>query len=91
MPVEETKARIAVDVRHARRHVVHDQPQLGLAGAQRLLRLLEAVDVVHQHERAVHIARRRRVGHDADGHPAPRAARAGDQAIERGRFALERA
>ena len=60
-------------------------------GAQRFLRLLQAVDVVHQHERAVHVAGRRRVGNHADGHPAPRAARARHQPIEGGRLALERA
>ena len=88
--VDEPVAVLAVDVRHARRHVVHDQPQLGLGGAQRFLRLLEPVDVVHQHERAVHLARRPGVRHHADRHPAAHAARARDQPVEGGRFALQR-
>ncbi len=65
VPIEEAVAIVAVDVRHARRHVVHDEAQRRLGIAQRLLRLLQAVDVVHQHERAVHFARRPR-------RPAPR-------------------
>ena len=70
VPVHEPVAVVAVDVGHARRHVVHDEPQLGFRCAQRFLRLLQAVDVVHQDERAVHVARRRRVGDHADRHPA---------------------
>ena len=90
VPVQEPIAVFAIDVSHARRHVVHDEPQLGLARAQRLLRLLQAMDVVHQHECAVHLARRRRVGHHPNGHPALRASCSRNQTIERGRFAVQR-
>ena len=89
--VEEPVAVVAVDVGDARRHVVHDEPQLGFGRAQRFLRLLQAVDVVHQHERARHVAGRRRVGHHADRHPPRLAVGARDEAIELGRLALERA
>ena len=91
MPVDEAEAEVAVDVGDARRDVVHDEPQLGLGRAQRLLRLLQAVDVVHQHERAVHLARGGGVRHDADRHPAAHAVRARNEPVERGRLALERA
>ena len=90
VPVQEPVTVFAIDISHPRRHVVHDEPQLDFAGAQRLLRLLQAMDVVHQHECAVHLARRRRVGHHPDGHPALGPARSRNEAIERGRFAVQR-
>ena len=85
--VDEPEAIVPVDVRHARRHVVHDEPELGFARAQRLLGLLQAMDVVHQHERAGDLALCAHVRNDADGHPPPHAIRAGDQAVERRRLA----
>ena len=54
--VQESEARVAVDVGHACRHVVHDEAQLGFARTQRLLGLLQPVDVVHEHECAAHFA-----------------------------------
>ncbi len=89
--VQKPVAIFAIDVRHARRHVVHDEPQLAFRRAQRFLRLLQAMDVVHQHERAVDFAGRTGIRHDADRHPAARAVRAGHEAVERRRLALERA
>ena len=91
VPIEEAVAIVAVDVRHPRRHVVHDEAQLRLRRAQRLLRLLQAVDVVHQHERAVHFAGGRGIGHHANRHPAPHAVRARHQPVEGRGFALHRA
>ncbi len=91
MPVDEAEAEFAVDVGDARRNVVHDEPQLGLRRAQRLLRLLQPMDVVHQHERAVHLARGGSVRHDPYRHPAFHAVRARHKPVERGRLALERA
>ena len=85
------EAVVAVDVRHARRHVVHDEPQLRLARAQRFLRLLQPMDVVHQHERAGDLALRAHVRNDADGHPPAHAVGARDEAVERRRFAAQRA
>ena len=89
--VEEPIAVLAIDVRDARRHVVHDEAQLRFGRAQRFLRLLQSVDVVHQDERARHVAGRRRIGHDADRHPPRLAVGARDEAIEFGRLAVERA
>ena len=89
--VQEPVVIVAIDVRDARRHVVHDEPQLRLGRAQRFLRLLQSVDVVHQHERARHVARRRRIGNHADRHPARLAVGAGNEAVEFRRLAVERA
>ena len=90
MSIQEPVAILAIDVRDARRHVVHDQAQLGFRRPQRFLRLLQAVDVVHQDERARHLAGRRRIGNDADRHPARNAERPRDQPVEFGRLAVER-
>jgi hypothetical protein len=87
--VEEPEAVLAVDVGDPRRHIIHDQPELGFARAQRLLRLLQAMDVVHQHERAGDLALRAHVGHDADGHPASHAIGARHEPVEGGRFAAQ--
>ena len=89
VPVEEPIAVFAIDISHASRHVVHDQPQFGLAGAQRFLRLLQAMDVVHQHECAVHLARRRRVGDHADGHPSLCSTGPRNETVERRRFTVQ--
>ena len=91
MAVEEPVAIVAINVGNARRHVVHNQPQFDLRRAQCVLRLLESVNIVHQHERAMNFPRCRRVGHDADRHPAPDAIRPRHQPIERRRLAVQRA
>ena len=56
--IEESITIVAIDVRHARWHIVHDEPQLAFGCAQRFLRLLQPVDVVHQHESANDFTRR---------------------------------
>ena len=48
------------------------------------------MDVVHQHERAVHFAARRGIRHDTDRHPPAGAIRAGDEPVEGRGLAFER-
>ena len=80
---------VAIDVGDARGHVVHDEPQLRFGRAQGFLSLLQPVNVVHEDERARHLAGRCCVRHDADRHPAGDAVRSGHQPVELGRLPVE--
>ena len=79
--VDEGVVALHVDVHHRLRNVVREEPQLLLAGGQRLLGQLEIVNVVFGAIQPPDLAGAVEVGRDAAVHPAPLAVGAGADAL----------
>jgi len=88
--VQEAVMKLAIDVRDARRNVVHDEAQLGFRSPQRFLRLLQLADLVEHHVDALDRAVDLVVGHHPAADPARAARRVDQRALEAHGLAGER-